>query len=138
MGKVFGNTRIFIPHMTELKNIPVVIKVGGKLIEDILGDIKEEVKKQEGESKRIDEGSVKRVVVTDMENIRGEVLEDLKAGDVVVKEDSTGAHAYLVSFRSDTGICITYTDCENVETVAYDKIEGVWTFNSKDVTHIGS
>ena len=126
MGKVFGNTRIIIPHMTELKNTPAVIMIGGKPIEDILGDIKEESKR-----------SVKRVVVTDMENIRGEVLEALKAGDVVVKEDSTGAHSYLVSFRSDTGICITYTDCENVETVAYDKIEGVWTFNSKDVTNIG-
>lgn len=112
--------------MTELKNTHTVIKIGVKPIEDILGDIKEESKR-----------SVKRVVVTDMENIRGEVIESLKAGDVVVKEDSTGAHAYRVSFRSATGICLTYSDCENVETVAYDKVEGTWTFNSKDVTNIG-
>jgi hypothetical protein len=68
----------------------------------------------------------------------GKQIESLQAGDMVIKRDSSGDHSYRVSFKSATGICLTYSDCENVETVAYDKVEGVWTYDSTDVTNIGS
>lgn len=78
------------------------------------------------------------LVVGDITALTAEQLDALKAGDVVVKTTDNLKHAYKVTFRNDTGICITYADAENVETVSYDKIEGVWTYNSTDITHIGN
>ena len=78
------------------------------------------------------------VVVDGMTAISGTILDKLKAGDVVVKRDSSGDHSYRVSFLGTGGMCLTYSDCENVETVAYNKVEGVWTYDSTDVTHIAS
>lgn len=124
MAKNLGYTRIWIPGLSHILNRPVVIQVGGKNLDDIL--------------EAIESGSAKRLVVTDITNIDGNAIEALRAGDMVIKRDSTGDHSYRVSFRGATGICLTYSDCENVETVAYDKVEGVWTYDSTDVTHIGS
>ncbi len=72
----------------------------------------------------------------DIENMTNDECEQLKCGDIVIKSDGTGKHAYIVSFRSTTGMCITYTDASCVETISYDLIDGVWTFNSKDITSI--
>lgn len=124
MAKNLGYTRIWIPGLSHILNRPVVIQVGGKNLDDIL--------------EAIESGSAMRLVVTDITNIDGNAIEALRAGDMVIKRDSTGDHSYRVSFRGATGICLTYSDCENVETVAYDKVEGVWTYDSTDVTHIGS
>lgn len=107
-----------------LSNLCAVIKIGGKLLEDIIKQIKTE--------------GLKRIVVTDMEALTGEQIEALQAGDMVVKRDATGDHSYRVSYKGATGICLTYSDCENVETIAYEKVEGTWTYDSKDVTHIAS
>lgn len=78
------------------------------------------------------------ITVNDITAIDGETLDALRAGDVVVKHDQTGDHAYRVSFRGETGLCLTYSDCENVETVAYEKTEDTWAYDSTDVTHIAS
>lgn len=74
-----------------------------------------------------------------IENLDAAVLEPLKAGNVVVKVDGSGEHAYVVSYRGEGGLCLTYADCENVETLAYTRTgEGVWSFDDKTVTHIGA
>lgn len=78
------------------------------------------------------------LVVHDVEALTGEQLDGLSAGDRVVKDDETGRHAYTVSFKGDGGLCLTYADCDNVETVAYARSGGAWSFDSKDVTHISS
>lgn len=80
----------------------------------------------------------KRIVVTDITALTGTQLEALQCGDQVIKRDSSGDHCYTVSFKGATGRCLTYTDCENVETVAYEKTEGTWAYDSTDVTHIGN
>ncbi len=77
------------------------------------------------------------LVVENITALTNAQTEALKAGDVVVKVTGNMKHAYKVTFRNDTGMCITYADAENVETVSYDKIEGVWTYNSTDITPIG-
>ena len=105
-------------------NLCAVIKIGGKLLEEIIKQIQTE--------------GLKRIVVTDMEALTNAQIESLQAGDVVVKRDETGDHSYRVSYKGATGICLTYSDCENVETIAYEKVEGAWTYDSKDVTHIAS
>ena len=81
---------------------------------------------------------VARLEVEDVTAMTTAQLNALKCGDVVVKNEDGNKHTYLVSYKEDEqGICLTYTDCENVETVAYDYTDGEWVFNSKDVTHIG-
>ena len=77
------------------------------------------------------------LTVDDVTDLTAEQADALKAGDVVVKTTGVLKHAYKVTFRNDTGMCITYADAENVETVSYDKIEGTWTYNSTDITPIG-
>lgn len=79
-----------------------------------------------------------KLEVSDIAALTGTQIEALRAGDVVIKSDATGKHAYKVSFKGSTGICLTYADCENVETIAYEKVEGTWTYDSKDVTNIGT
>lgn len=74
--------------------------------------------------------------VTDITALTKAQIEGLKAGDMVLKKDATGVHSYRVSYKSTTGLCLTYSDCENVETVAYEKSGSTWAYDSTDVTHI--
>lgn len=78
------------------------------------------------------------ITVNDITAISGDQLEALRAGDVVIKHDGTGDHSYRVSYKGATGVCLTYSDCENVETVAYEKTGDTWAYDSTDVTHISS
>ena len=82
-------------------------------------------------------GGNKTMEVDDIEKMTGDQLEQLKAGDMVIKRTMDGEtalyHTYIVSHKQATGICMTYSACGYLETISYDKIEGVWTFNSKDV-----
>lgn len=78
-----------------------------------------------------------RIVAEDITAIDGDLLEVLRCGDQVIKHDVTGDHCYTVSFKGATGLCLTYCDCENVETVAYEKTGDTWAYDSTDVTHIG-
>ena len=43
-----------------------------------------------------------------------------------------GEHAYVVTFKSETGMCMTYTDASCVETQSYDKDGDEWVYNSED------
>lgn len=73
----------------------------------------------------------------EMQKIPAEILEALECGDSVIKhtkEDGKDLyHYYVVSHKQATGICITYNTTGYSETISYDKVDGVWTFNSKDV-----
>lgn len=79
-----------------------------------------------------------RIIVTDITALTGDQLDALRCGDQVIKRDSSGDHCYIVSFKGATGRCLTYTDCENVETVAYEKTDDTWAYDSTDITHIGN
>ena len=70
--------------------------------------------------------------VENVKNIDGEILSQLKCGDVVIKEDASGEHAYIVSYRGETGICLTYADASVVETQSYDLVDDEWVYNSED------
>lgn len=78
-----------------------------------------------------------RVVVDDIQAISGDVLDDLECGDLVIKHTVESGkdlyHCYIVTHKQATGICMTYFACGYLETISYDKVDGVWTFNSKDV-----
>lgn len=77
------------------------------------------------------------VEASEMESIPAYLLDDLECGDIVVKHTVESGkhlyHTYIVSHKQATGICISYNTTGYSDTYSYDKIDGVWTFNSKDV-----
>lgn len=73
-----------------------------------------------------------KIKVADVKNIDGKILSQLKCGDVVIKEDASGKHAYIVTYRGETGICLTYTDASVIETQSYDLVVDEWEYNSED------
>lgn len=81
---------------------------------------------------------VNSCIVENITSISGEILSNLKAGDVILKKTGEQYHSYRVSFKKDDeGICLTYTDASVVETVSYDLVGTTWTYNSTDVTPLG-
>lgn len=78
------------------------------------------------------------IEVTDITKLTDEQLDALNCGDRVIKKTGTAEHAYVVSYKDaeNGGLCLTYADAENVETVSYDHGESGWTYNSTDTTHI--
>ena len=83
--------------------------------------------------KRLADGLV-ALEVSNVKTLTSEQCEKLQCGDVVVKKDSSGEHAYVVTFKSDSGMCITYMDASVVETQSYDKVGNEWVYNSEDKT----
>ena len=92
-------------------------------------------------NKKIDEvkdESVAHIQVSDIKALTDDQCELLRCGDIVNKVDETGKHSYRVSYKGATGLCLTYADCENVETVAYEKGDDGWAWDSTDVTPISA
>ena len=78
------------------------------------------------------------IEVSNIKALTNAQCEALRAGDIVNKVDGTGKHSYRVSYKTTSGLCLTYSDCENVETVAYEKTNDNWAWDSTDVTPIGT
>ena len=78
------------------------------------------------------------IKVSNIQNISGDVLEAISAGDKIIKVDATGEHAYICTYKGDGGLSLSYSDCDNVETIAYVKNDGVWSFDDKTVTPIST
>ena len=78
---------------------------------------------------------VDEIVVGNIKQLTGEQIDNLECGDIVCKEDETGKHSYVVTFKKDrVGICLTYGDGSGyIETVSYDYTGGAWVYNSTDV-----
>ena len=83
--------------------------------------------------KRLSDGLV-ALEVSNVKQLTTEQCNKLQCGDVVVKVDSSGEHAYVVTFKSDSGMCLTYTDASVVETQSYDLVDDAWVYNSEDKT----
>lgn len=72
----------------------------------------------------------------DIKALSNSQIDLLRCGDYLVKKDASGEHAYKVTFKSDTGLCLTYHDASVIETQSYDKVDGNWVYNSEDKTII--
>ena len=86
----------------------------------------------EEEAKKIAKKGV--YLVSNVKALSNDVISQLKAGDIVVKQDASGNHPYIVSFRGEAGICLTYCDASCIETQSYDLVGGQWVYNSEDKT----
>jgi len=93
----------------------------------------------ETEPEPIPENLTKYYEVSNITNISGSVLDELKPGDLVIKITGNAKHAYEVSYKGEgagQGICLTYCDASTVETVSYDRDGSGWAYNSTDVTSL--
>ena len=83
-------------------------------------------------------GSALPLEVADITALTDEQLDALEVGDKVAKKTGTAKHLYVVSYKDaeNGGLCLTYTDASNVETVSYDHTESGWAYNSTDKTPI--
>ena len=85
------------------------------------------------------DASQKRIFVKDIKKLTNAQIEVLECGDYVVKKTGLQKHTYRVSYKEEKqGLCLTYTDASTSETVSYDYVDGVWTYNSTDITNLGS
>lgn len=83
-------------------------------------------------------GASAPIEVADITALTDEQLNALNVGDKVAKKTGTAQHLYVVSYKDakNGGLCLTYTDAANVETVSYDHTESGWAYNSTDKTNI--
>ena len=80
-----------------------------------------------------------KVETDDIQHLSQEVCEELECADVVVKLTGNQKHSYRVSYKeAGVGMCLTYTDASLAETISYDCVDGVWTYNSTDSTPLGA
>ena len=79
-------------------------------------------------------GAAGAIEVTDITKLTDEQLDALNVGDKVVKVTGTDKHLYVVTYKATTGggICLSYFDAVNTETVSYDRTESGWAYNSTD------
>lgn len=74
------------------------------------------------------------IEVSDITALTAAQLDALNVGDAVIKKTGDDRHLYLVTYKATTGggICLSYFDAVNVETVSYDRTESGWAYNSTD------
>ena len=79
-------------------------------------------------------GAAVPIEVADVTKLTNAQLDALNVGDKVVKVTGTDKHLYLVTYKATTGggLCLSYADAVNTETVSYDRTESGWAFNSID------
>lgn len=79
------------------------------------------------------------IEVADITKLTDEQLDALNVGDKVVKVTGTDKHLYLVTYKAETGggICLSYNAAGYGETVAYDRTESGWQYNSTDIKTYG-
>lgn len=78
--------------------------------------------------------SVKLKDITNIQSLTDEQINELKAGDIVLKKTEDQTHTYIVSYKEENhGICISYFNAGYSETVSYDYIDGHWVYNSTDI-----
>lgn len=127
MSILLKRPRISIPGFPHIINRIAEIKIGDKMLEDIIDEIKVE--------------TPKRISVTDIEALTAGQIEALRCGDVVIKQTGTQRHAYIVAYKDDTTheIAFVYADARNVEEVYYDKSVGdAWSMIEKKITAIAT
>lgn len=79
-------------------------------------------------------GGFTKIFTTSITQLTDSQLNELKAGDIVVKKTGEQNHTYIVTYQEYLhGICLSYFNAGYSETVSYDYIEGQWVYNSTDI-----
>ena len=79
--------------------------------------------------------------VTDIKALTTKQCNALNVGDQIIKKTGNQQHLYTVTYKEEKqGLCLSYIDAENAETVAYD-YNGTtkqWAWTDTTVTPLGS
>lgn len=74
-----------------------------------------------------DDKAKSTIVVTNIQALTTKQCNALNVGDQVIKKTGDQKHLYTVTYKEEKqGMCLSYIDAENAETVAYD-----WNGTSK-------
>lgn len=86
---------------------------------------------------KLEKAPAKLVASGSIKDLTTDEINDLQAGDIVVKTTGNQEHTYIVTYKEEgQGICLTYVDASVVETVSFDYVDGEWVYNSTDVTSL--
>lgn len=86
--------------------------------------------------KKLEKGPFKLTTDGSIKDLTTDEINELKAGDIVLKTTGNQKHAYIVSYKEEgQGICLTYTDASCIETVSFDYTGGEWVYNSTDIVN---
>ena len=64
------------------------------------------------------------------------IIDDLKCGDIVIKNEDGSKHAYLVVYKKSNEIALVYADYHTIEEIYYEKEGENWNFVSKEIFNL--
>lgn len=77
------------------------------------------------------------ISVTDIKALTTKQCNALNVGDQIIKKTGNQKHLYTVTYKEEKqGLCLSYVDAENAETVAYDYDSGTkqWAWTDTTIT----
>ena len=87
-----------------------------------------------------DDREKKILTVTDITALTTKQCNGLNVGDQVIKKTGNQQHLYTVTYKEEKqGLCLSYIDAENAETVAYDwnGTSKIWEYTDTTITPLG-
>ncbi len=85
---------------------------------------------------KLEKASAKLVASGSIKDLTTDEINDLQAGDIVVKTTGDQKHTYIVTYKEEgQGICLSYFNAGYSETVSFDYVDGEWVYNSTDITN---
>ena len=106
-----------------------------RMISDTLQKYLKQVKDNYPDPSNI--GGKTNLEVENITTLTNAQINNLNAGDIVVKKTGNQKHTYVVTYKENgQGICLSYFDAGYLETVSYDFVNDNWTYNSTDVVNV--
>ena len=85
---------------------------------------------------KLEKAPAKLVASGSIKDLTTNEINDLQAGDIVVKTTGDQKHTYIVTYKEEgQGICLSYFAAGYSETVSFDYVDGEWVYNSTDITN---
>lgn len=85
---------------------------------------------------KLEKAPAKLVASGSIKDLTTDEINNLQAGDIVVKTTGDQKHTYIVTYKEEgQGICLSYFDAGYSETVSFDYVDGEWVYNSTDIVN---
>ena len=123
----------------EMNKIALVGPGGRKELKSYIKNLEDTIKNLQGRIEELENPPTPEMV-TDITALTDEQLDTLEVGDKVIKVTGVQKHLYLVTYKGEgagEGICLSYNAAGYGETVAYDRTESGWAYNSTDIKTYG-
>lgn len=91
----------------------------------------------------LDDIKVGKISVSDVLDLTNEDINNLKTGDVVVKQGTNNTYAYEVTRKNDNEMSLVYVDHEKIEEITYELVQSTedpeeynWQYKQTDILDI--